>query len=310
MTKKLQSLSKEHIGTLLLFLVAIIWGSGFIAVQVALDAQMSPSLLMMMRFLISTLVMGAIFWKRILANFRKKDLIKCSVTGVFLFLGFYVQTVGLKYTTLANNAFLTATNVVMVPLIWWAISKKRPENRIFISSLLCLVGIGLLSYKLGQGIAFSVGDLLTLACALFFACQIVATSKLATTIDSAVFVFTQFAVCALLSIVVFITTDGDLTPLTNANGSIAVFYSALFATCACYFMQSVAQKYVSASKAAIIMGCEALFGTMFSVILGYDNITATMVLGGTVIMIALVLTEWNPKAKNMSSPTDEEKANI
>lgn len=70
---------------------------------------------------------------------KKEHLKGGIVIGLFLFLAFYVQTVGLQYTTPSNNAFITASNVVMVPFLWWIISKKRPSLKIFISSFyVCL----------------------------------------------------------------------------------------------------------------------------------------------------------------------------
>src|SRR5439155_18335111 len=53
-----------------------------------------------------------------------------AIASVFLFLGYVTQTVGMRYTTASNAAFLTALYVVLVPLflrrfdlrIWTALS--------------------------------------------------------------------------------------------------------------------------------------------------------------------------------------------
>lgn len=275
----------------------------------ALKAQVTPALLMMVRFTIATAVIGIVFFKRLKSHLHKQDLTGGFVIGLFLFLAFFIQIVGLQYTTPANNAFLTATNVVMVPFIWWMISKQKPPKRIFAASVLCLVGIGLLSINATQGIHFSLGDILTLVCALAFACQIVATDYYSGKIDTVVIVFLQFLVAALFSSIVFLITDRNMTPLWTKDGFLSVMYLALFSTCLCYFLQTTAQKYVPASKAAIILATEALFGSMFSVMIGYDALSVQMLLGGGVIMISLVLTEVKFKSKSVRTVEKEEISN-
>ncbi len=276
----------------LLFIVAIVWGSGFIASQMALDAGITPQLLMAVRFSLAAVIIGLTFFKKIKLNLKIKDICPGVIVGFFLFMGFIIQIVALQYTTPANNAFLTSTNVIMVPFIWWIVNKKSPKLRIFVASFLCVIGVAVLSYKAGQGISFAVGDILTLVCALFFALQIVTTETLAKKMETSVIVFLQFVTAAILSLGVFLVTDRDFTPLMNLDGLLPVVYLAVFSTCLCYFLQTFAQKYVSSSKAAIIMATEALFGSMFSVILGYDALTTYMLVGGGIIMLALILSEW------------------
>lgn len=284
--KKVQTVSK-----FLLLLVAIIWGSGFIGSQMALDAQLSSAFIMFVRFAIATLIIGVVFFKDLKKNLKREHLKGGILIGLFLFLAFYVQTVGLKYTTPSNNAFITASNVVMVPFIWWVISKKRPSIKIFVSSFLCLVGIGILSLNFSQGFSFQMGDLLTLLCAFLFACQIVATGILAKQMDAKVVVFLQFAVATVCGFIMFMLTDRNFTAFASPKGMAAVIYLGVFSTCLCYFLQTTAQQHVDSSKAAIILATESLFGTIFSVALGYDRLTINMVVGGMIILASIILPE-------------------
>ncbi len=274
-----------------LFIVAIIWGSGFIGARLALDSSLSSSFIMFVRFTIAALIIGVVFFKDIKNNLRYKHLKGGFIIGLFLFLAFYLQTVGLKYTTPSNNAFITASNVVMVPFLWWFVSKKKPHTKIFISSFLCLMGIMILSVNFANGFSLSAGDLLTLACAFLFACQIVATGILAESMDAKVLVFLQFSVAALLAFFVFLITDRDFTAFACPKGMLAVIYLGVFSTCLCYFLQTTAQKNVPSAKTAIILATESLFGTFFSVLLGYDKLSVNMVAGGLIIIIAILLPE-------------------
>ena len=289
-----------------LILVAIIWGSGFVASQMELDANLSSAFIMFVRFAIATIIIGVVFYKDLKANMKKEHLKGGIVIGLFLFLAFYVQTVGLQYTTPSNNAFITASNVVMVPFLWWIISKKRPSLKIFISSFLCLLGIGILSFNFSTGISFKLGDLLTLLCALLFACQIITTGVLAQKMDAKVVVFLQFAVATVLGFITFMLTDRNFGAFGSASGMAAVAYLGIFSTCLCYFLQTTAQQHVESAKAAIILATESLFGTVFSVILGYDKLTVNMVLGGLIILISILMTELKlPKKGEKELPEAE-----
>ncbi len=284
--KRVQTLSN-----LSLLLVAIIWGSGFIGSQMALDANLSSAFIMFVRFAIATLIVGVAFFKDLKKNLKKEHIKGGILIGLFLFLAFYVQTVGLQYTTPSNNAFITASNVVMVPFLWWIISKKRPSIKIFVSSFLCLIGIGILSVDFSQGFSLKVGDLLTLLCALLFACQIIATGILAQKMDAKVVVFLQFAVATVCGFLMFMLTDRDFSAFASPKGMAAVAYLGIFSTCLCYFLQTTAQQHVESAKAAIILATESLFGTIFSVVLGYDKLTVNMVIGGVIILTSIIMTE-------------------
>lgn len=54
-----------------LLLVAIIWGSGFVASQMALDANLSSAFIMFVRFAIATIIIGVVFYKDLKANMKK-----------------------------------------------------------------------------------------------------------------------------------------------------------------------------------------------------------------------------------------------
>ena len=78
-------------------------------------------LFVIFRFIVASTVLGAIVFKT--KNATKEDIKAGLIIGLFLFAGFATQTVGLQYTEAGKQAFITATNVVMVPFIYWGISK-------------------------------------------------------------------------------------------------------------------------------------------------------------------------------------------
>ena len=73
----------EVMGSLSLLVVAIIWGSGFIASQMALDAQMSSAFIMFVRFAIAALIVGIVFHKDLKKNMKKEHIKGGLLIGTF-----------------------------------------------------------------------------------------------------------------------------------------------------------------------------------------------------------------------------------
>ncbi len=288
---------KEAVAVSLLFLTAIIWGCGFIASKLALDAGVTPELLMVVRFVIATLLLGTLFFKRIKANMKKEHILPGIFLGVLLYLGFYIQNIGLLYTTPANNAFLTSANVIMVPFITWALTRRMPGGRKIAASAIFIVGIFILSVDIKAGFSMSAGDLLTLVCAFFFACHISYNGRLAERMDTTVLVFLQIATSAVLSSIMFFALDGVVTPATTLNGFLPLLFLGVFSTFACYLLQTFCQTRIGAPQAAIILGTESLFGALLSVFLGYDPLSLSIVIGGGIMLFAVFLAEWQPAVK-------------
>lgn len=284
-------ISKTKLASLALMTVAVIWGAGFIATQYAILAGMSAPLIMSVRFAIAALLMAAVSLKK-LRDMSSRELFKGVVAGVILFLGFFTQTVGQANTNVSNCAFLTATNVIMVPFLVWGLSRRRPPLRVFLLAGTTLLGIALLTIKPGVGFSLNGGDLLTLVCALCFALHITWLGLFCGGVDARLMNTLQLSVCALLSLGT-LALSGEVPSFAaiSPSGLGGVLYLALFSTCICYWLQTVAQQHTTPEKAGIILCGEGLFGSVFSVILGMEPLTGSLLTGGLVIFGSMVCTE-------------------
>ncbi len=119
--------SKFHAADLALIIVTLVWGSGFVGTQYALNANMPASLIATMRFGIGSLSVFAIFFKKIL-ELKKEELLVGAIAGTFLFIAFVCQTIGQSLSNISSSAFITAIYVIIVPFIVWIATKKRPKS--------------------------------------------------------------------------------------------------------------------------------------------------------------------------------------
>lgn len=280
--------NKERIAELALVLVTIIWGSGFVATEYVIQANWSTSLIMVTRFVIATLILAITLNKNLL-KLTKDEIVHGTRAGIFLFLGFYIQTLGQTTTNVSKVAFLTATNVVMIPFISWIFNKNRPSLKTILLTVLALFGVGVLSFENG-GFSLGSGDLLVLLGAFFFASQIAYLEKATKESDPVRVNFIQILTATVLSIFSFAMSGSSIQGANISEGMPAILFLGFFSTYLCFILQTNSQKHVSAPKVGIILSLEGVFGGLFSVILGLEPLTLNLVMGGMLIVLASILS--------------------
>ncbi|UFH66655.1 DMT family transporter [Clostridium cadaveris] len=269
-----------------LLIVAIVWGAGFVASKEALEVA-KPLYILAIRFSLSFILMSIIFFKH-LKKINKDDLKAGLIIGSILFLAFATQTIGLQYTQASTQAFLTGTNVVMVPFLYWAISKKKPDIYSVSSAILSLIGIALLTVQ--GGFTLNIGDALTLVCAFFFACHIVAVGYFAQKKDPIILTILQFGVAAVFSIVLAVFNEPFPINITF-RGGFSLIYLGLFSTLIAFLLQTMAQKHTSSSHTAIILCTESVFGSLLSVLILKETFTISMIIGSILVFIGIIVSE-------------------
>lgn len=277
---------KSLYADLSLFLVAIIWGSGFVVTKNALDV-MTPFYIMGFRFIIAAVAITIISFKR-LKNITKLDFKAGIIVGFFMFLGFAFQTVGLKYTTAGVQAFITASNVVMVPFMYWMLSKKKPDNFEMLGAFICFIGIGVLSFD--NNFRIGTGEFLTFLCAISYAMQIVAVGHFAKDVDPFILSTVQLYFAALISFVIAILFEPRITVFTSDMIS-PILYLGIFSSMIAFLIQNIAQGHTSSTHAAIIMSFEAVFGSFFSIILLGEPMNTKFLIGCIAILISVIVSE-------------------
>lgn len=288
----LEKTRKNQMGaSLALVLVSVIWGSGFIAVDLVQSVAWTTNQIMAARFGVAALVMLLALRDKLKLS-SKREIFGGVVAGILLYLSFYLQTLGQGLTTVSNTAFFTATNVVMVPFLSWPILKKRPRLKTILFTMLSLAGVAVLSYT-GGSFSLNAGDFLILLCALTFAMHITFLEKAGRGTDAGIINFYQIATAAVISAVVFLFDRQSLEAFQFSAGVLPVIYLGIVSTCLCYFLQTKAQQYLPAAVAGVILSLEGLFGSSFSVLLGLENLTASLVIGGILVILATVLMNWD-----------------
>ena len=214
------------------------------------------------------------------------------LVGTFNALGFITQAVGALYTTPSNSSFLTTTNVVMVPFMAWAIFKIKPKLRNLIAVVVCMAGMGVLTGAFETEFILNIGDVWTVLGALFFGLSIVFLAKQPEGGHFSTGAF-MMGITLFAAGVVYMIFFEEISFATVAWKSVIlpILYLAVGSNFVAQSMQIVAQRYLSASTACLILMLEGVFGAIFSVMFGYEPFTMNLLIGGTLIVCSLILSE-------------------
>ena len=271
---------------LALLLAALIWGSSFVIMKNS--TEVFPTFILLgLRFTIGCGALALIFLKK-LRGLTRKTLLHGGLIGLFLFLAYSVQTIGLVYTTPGKNAFLTAVYCVLTPFVYWLVSRRMPDKYNWLAAVLCLAGIGFVS--LDEALTMGLGDALTLLGGLFYALHLVAVSRFSQGDDPVVLTILQFATAALCAWVFALFTESFPTQAGLSNWA-GLLYLGLFATGGALLLQNIGQKYTPAAPAAILLSLEGVFGVLFSIIFYHEQVTLQLGIGFALIFLAVIISE-------------------
>ncbi|MEA1994029.1 MAG: DMT family transporter [Euryarchaeota archaeon] len=267
-----------------LILVTFFWGLTFVTVKEAI-AFIPPFNFLLYRFSIAFLLLLIVSAKKI-RHIDFYTLKSGLFIGVFLFLGYALQTVGLKYTTPANAGFITGLSVVIVPFLSSILFKTKLKKNVIVGVALACIGLAFLSL---QKFAISYGDFLILLCAFAFAMHIILVGKYAPKMDIFSITTIQIGAVAIFSFF-FSFTESSFE--FNTVIWKALIITAVFATVLAFLLQNAAQKHVSPTHTALIFAMEPVFAALCSYLLISEIFTLQKMLGCIFILCGMIITRF------------------
>ena len=293
---------KRNASIFLLFIVAIVWGFGYMITDIALQASHAPSLINLIRFCLASILFGLIFFKKI--KLTKTGLTWGTLCGVLLFLGFALQTEGLRHTTISNNAFFTSSNILFVPFIVWVFFKQKPSWVTLVGVAVAICGLLILNFgasltTLDDAIEsqYFWGNFLSLLSAFAFGCHMVMTSFCLRNkgIDNVQITCVELASTAVCFLIFFLFTDCSEQVLTQIDWSQfgwTVLFLAVLNTAFAYTGQIYAQQFVEPNTVSLILCTESMLGAIIPVLFGLEEFGWQMAVGGALVVLAIILVEY------------------
>jgi drug/metabolite transporter (DMT)-like permease len=273
---------------LALIAVAAVWGGAFVLMKDAIKTQPLFDFLGT-RFLLATIVMIAANPK-VLGRLRGKLLLKGIGLGLLLGIAYVTQTIGLAVTTAAITGFLTGLYVVFVPLLTWALLRKRISRQVIAGVALATAGLAFISIN---GVSFEAAQLWIVACGLFFALHIFGLSVWSPGEDPYALTVIQLAVVGVLCTALSLT-DGYTAP-AGFSGWFAIVFTAVLSTAVAFFVQTWAQGIMDSSRVSIYLTFEVVFTAIIAVWAGQEVLQPKTVIGGILLFASMLVVEWPSK---------------
>ncbi len=275
---------------LLLFITAV-WGTTFPLLKSA-STTLSGVEISAIRFAVAGVCMAPFLWK-----VPRRTWSDGALLGALALVSYVSQAYGMQFISSNRSAFLTSLAVLMVPLLglFWG---GRLSSIVLASALMACAGIGFMSW---EGGAHALGDSATLLCALTYALYVIVLSQRSRGHDSRQLTATQIAFMAVFS-AVWIGLAGigndSLTTLGPrlAPHAVSLLYLGVVATAGMLLLQAMAQRHVSADKAAVVYAMEPVFAALFGWLWLGEVLSARAALGGAMVVVAVILSELKPRA--------------
>lgn len=299
-----------------LFLTALIWGMSFVTQSMGND-YMQPFTFSAARSFLGFLVLLpiAVFkikrsdsgYKSNNKNFAKVPLKATAVGGIYCGLALTAaslfQQYGVKYTTVGKAGFITSLYIIITPILGIFIGKKC-SRKVWTGAVAACVGMYFLCMT--ESFSLSLGDGLTLICAVIFAVHILIIDRFSPKTDGVVLSCIQFFVCFIISLVLAFIFDKP-TFKQLWDGIIPVLFAGVMSSGVGYTFQILGQKNFNPTAAALILSLESVVSAVSGCIayeLGLlstdQTLSALQILGCVIVFAAVILVQLPTKGRKKS----------
>src|SRR6478736_6761622 len=278
------------LATLALLAITASWGSTFFLIHDLLDRV--PVLdFLAVRFTIASaalLLLSPRAIGRLSRDRRRQALVLGALYGVAQIL----QTAGLAHTAASISGFITGMYVVATPLFAAVLLRSRIGAMTWFAVALAFGGLAVLT--LG-GLSIGYGEAITFVAAMLYALHIVGLGAWSNARDALGMSILQVVMVAVICLVA--SAPGGIVLPDNGRDWLSVVYMAIFPAALALLGQTWAQAHLSATRTAIVMSMEPVFAAFFAVLLGGESVTGRMLVGGALVLTAMLIVELAPRRK-------------
>lgn len=280
---------------LMMLLTALIWGLAFVAQRISMD-YIGPYLFNGIRFGLGSLSLIPLILYRRKNNTDHHATLPVMgyitpglIAGGILFLGASFQQVGMVYTDAGKAGFITGLYVILVPVIGilWG---HRTSSAVWLGVVLALVGLWLLSVtdKLAN---ISMGDVLVLIGAFFWANHVLVIARLSPRMDPVTLASSQFAVVSVLSFAASGVMGESYAWQGIHDAMWPILYGAFMSVGIAYTLQVVAQKTAHPAYVSIILSLETVFAAIGGWLILGETFTPRIVAGCIVMLTGIFVAQ-------------------
>ncbi len=298
-------MSKRTVGNLLLLVASMIWGAAFVAQSVGMEL-VDPFTFQATRYFLGFLTLLPVIavrdrsgssQKPTTAKDRRFLLLSGICCGILLFAACSLQQLGLLTTEPGKSGFITSLYIILVPCFGLFLG-KRLKLSVWISLPLAMVGLYLLCGTDGR-FSLTLGELMTLGCAVAFSLHIMLIDHVANRLDGVRLSCLQFLVCSLISFAVMLWLEAPV-PENILRCWLPICYTGILSAGVGYTFQIIAQKHTEPTIASLLMSLESVFSVVFGWILLGDKLSGPELIGCLLVFAGVILSQLPEKNKQLA----------
>ena len=279
----------------------IFWSFSFIWFKVA-NKTFHPITIVFIRLFFSVILMTTFLvltksYMKIKKRDRKLFLMLALFEPFFYFLG---ESFGLTYVSATVCSVLISTIPVFATLGAWLIFKERLKAINYAGIITSFLGVLVFIMNNDGSISFSLKGLSLLLLAVLSAVGYNLTlSRLVGTYSPVYIVNVQNLIGAILFLPLFLIFDLKhfmSTPFTF-NMFKPIIELSIFASCGAFILFAYSVSHMGITKANVFSNCIPVFTALFSFILLGDKLTAQNILGMTIVIVGLFMSQMNGMKK-------------
>jgi drug/metabolite transporter (DMT)-like permease len=278
------------LATAVLLGITACWGSTFFLIHDLLERVPAVDFLAV-RFSIAAVLLLVVAPKAVLRlspTARRQAVVLGCLYGVAQIL----QTAGLAHTPASVSGFITGMYVVATPLFAAVLLHNRITRMTWAAVALAFGGLAVLTL---DGLSVGYGEALTFVAAMLYALHIVGLGAWSNARDALGMSILQVVMVAVICLVA--SAPGGIVLPDNGRDWLSVVYMAVFPAALALLGQTWAQAHLSATRTAIVMSMEPVFAAFFAVLLGGESVTGRMLVGGALVLAAMLVVELSPRRR-------------
>ncbi len=295
---------KQLRGNIMLIITAFIWGSAFVAQDIAAKV-VEPFTFNALRsyvggiFLIPIILLFGFIDKKNntpAPSGTKKELITGGVAcGCALAIASAFQQIGISMGASTGKAgFITAMYILLVPILGLFLGKKVNFTT-WISILLGVIGLYRLCItgetgETGGSFTLLQSDIFLILCAIGFSCHILVIDKFSQNVNCIAMSCIQFFTCAVINtVLMFVFENPDIKNILSAI--LPILYVGVMSSGIAYTLQIIAQKDTNPVVASLLMSLESVFALICGWAILGDSMTLREISGCVLVFMGIILSQ-------------------
>lgn len=284
---------------LLLLLAAAFWGLGNVAQKTVLD-HLDPLSAVALRCLIAGILMGPLIMVERGTALSPGWWSSLGRVSALFVVGMSIHQTAFLGTTATNASFLINTATVMTPLAAWLLLRERPAAKVALAGGMTLIGALLLSGGLTDSVR--PGDYVAILSAVCYATWMVELGRHVKAYGRPITTSVAQFLAAAFILVPLGLSYGRLSLASAWQAAPELSVLGVFSTAAAFGLQTVAQRFTSASHAAVMVSAECVFAACAAALFLGERASLAGAVGGMLVFAGIMTLAVSSQASDRRAP--------